>query len=183
MGSAGLKALVVGGGIGGLALGIALREAGIETVLFERSRSSRPAGGGLVLWSNGMAALAELGVADDVAGSGSAIERFELLTARGRPLAAVAVGEISRARGRPTVCVTRADLWQVLSAAFGESGLRLGSECVGFTGNVRGVTAELSDAASADADILIGADGRDSVIRRQLLGDSPHRVGVSSCPP
>ena len=118
----------------------------------------------------------------EAAAAGSAIERFEIMTARGRLLAAVAVGEISRARGRPTVCVTRADLlWQSLANALGEPGVLLGSECVGFAVTDGGVTAQLADAPTEDADVLVGADGRDSVIRRQLLGDdNPHLVGISS---
>ena len=52
-----MRAAIIGGGIGGQALGIALRKEGIDAIIFERSRFSGNIGGGLVLWSNGMAAL------------------------------------------------------------------------------------------------------------------------------
>src|SRR5580765_5505425 len=141
---------VVGGGIGGLAVAIALRKEGIEALVFERSSSARPTGGGFVLWSNGMAALAELGIADGIAAAGSEIERFEVVAESGRLLAAVPVGELSRAQSRPTVCATRARLWEELAAALGEPGVRFGSECQGFVGSDRGAVVQLAGAMAED---------------------------------
>ena len=48
-----MKVLVAGAGLGGLAAGIALREAGFEVHIFERSRELREIGAGLMIWPNG----------------------------------------------------------------------------------------------------------------------------------
>jgi 2-polyprenyl-6-methoxyphenol hydroxylase-like FAD-dependent oxidoreductase len=173
---------VVGGGIGGLALAVALRRAGIDSFVIERSTAPQPVGGGFVMWSNGMAALAELGLADEVAATGSEIEVFELLSEGGGLLARIPVSEISRSRGRPTVCVRRAAVWEALNRALGDVGVRYGVECIGFA--ARGsdkASARLAEGESEDVDVLVGADGRESVIRRQLLDDgAPHAAGVVS---
>lgn len=57
-----MKALVAGAGIGGRAAGVALREAGFEVQIFERSRELREIGAGLMIWPNGTRSLQALGV-------------------------------------------------------------------------------------------------------------------------
>ena len=50
-------ALIIGGGIGGLAAAIALRRAGIQAAVYERVDEMRPVGAGLALWANAVRAL------------------------------------------------------------------------------------------------------------------------------
>jgi 2-polyprenyl-6-methoxyphenol hydroxylase-like FAD-dependent oxidoreductase len=57
-----MNALIIGGGIGGLAAAIALRRVGYETEVFERAPELAEVGSGLSLWSNALAALDRLGV-------------------------------------------------------------------------------------------------------------------------
>src|SRR5712675_1834245 len=57
-----MRALIAGAGVGGLATGIALRSAGLEVKIFERSREMREIGAGLMIWPNGTRALEALGV-------------------------------------------------------------------------------------------------------------------------
>ena len=74
------SALIVGAGIGGLSAGIALRQAGWDVRIFERSPALRELGFGVGLAPNAMAALGELGVADDVIA-----RSFEPTRAEARP--------------------------------------------------------------------------------------------------
>lgn len=67
----GRSALVVGGGIGGLATAIALRRIGWRVTVVERSTTPGEVGSGLALWANALAALEVLQVADDVRAIGS----------------------------------------------------------------------------------------------------------------
>lgn len=57
-----LKALIAGGGIGGLAAAIALRRAGFEVYVFEREAQPSEIGAGVAIWPNGARALQSLGV-------------------------------------------------------------------------------------------------------------------------
>jgi FAD-dependent urate hydroxylase len=58
----GLKAIVVGAGIGGLTAGVALHQAGYEVEIYDRVAKLRPAGAGVSLWSNGVKVLNRLGL-------------------------------------------------------------------------------------------------------------------------
>ena len=60
------KAIVVGGGIGGLTAALALGRAGVEVAVFERAPELREIGAGISLWANAMKALRRLGLYDAV---------------------------------------------------------------------------------------------------------------------
>ena len=113
-----MKAIVAGGGIGGLAAALALQRAGVEVSVLERRAelSKVAAGAGLMVWHNGTSALERLGVGDAVTSRSTPIDRFEFRTWRGAPLACWQVGELGRELGAPTVGINRADLHVALAA-------------------------------------------------------------------
>jgi 2-polyprenyl-6-methoxyphenol hydroxylase-like FAD-dependent oxidoreductase len=178
-----LRALVIGGGIAGLAAARALRRAGVEAVVFERAGELRKiaVGGGLILWHNAMRAFQQLDMLDEVLAVGPQTETFEFRSWRGGLLARWPVGEMGRRQfGAPTISVSRADLHPALTAALDEDALQLGAACTGFEQDEAGVTARFADGREERGDLLIGADGFNSTIRKQLLGDTtPRRAPYS----
>lgn len=70
-----LKAIVIGAGMGGLATGIALRQAGYQVEMYDRVSELRPAGAGISLWSNGVKVLNRLGLGKEIAAIGGAMEQ------------------------------------------------------------------------------------------------------------
>lgn len=171
-----LKALVIGGGIGGLSAAIALRQAGVAAHVFERGRELERTqyGSGFFLWSNAIAALGRLGLAERVAAAGAPIEWFRETTARGELLAVWPVGEMAQAIGVPSVCIARADLHPILAGALVPGALTLGAVGTGYAQDADGVTARFADGQEERGDLLIGADGIRSAVRGQLLG--PHQT-------
>jgi 2-polyprenyl-6-methoxyphenol hydroxylase-like FAD-dependent oxidoreductase len=71
-----MKALIVGGGVAGLATAVAFQRVGVEFELFERAPEIRDIGAGKSLWRNGVQALDWLGVAGDVTAAGSPIDEI-----------------------------------------------------------------------------------------------------------
>ena len=67
-----MKALIIGGGIGGVSAAIALRRVGIESVVFEQAEALREVGAGLSVWTNAVKALRKLGFGDAALATGSA---------------------------------------------------------------------------------------------------------------
>lgn len=179
----GLKALVIGGGIGGLTMAHALRREGIAATVYERVQNLERAqfGSGFFLWSNAMAALKQLDLADPVATVGAPIRRFQEFTARGEQFANWPVDEMSAPAGVPSICVSRADLHPILLRGLGEGKVRLGADCTGFVQDATGVTAHFADGRTARGDLLIGADGTHSITRDGLRRQgSPRYAGYSA---
>jgi 2-polyprenyl-6-methoxyphenol hydroxylase-like FAD-dependent oxidoreductase len=169
------KAIVVGGGIGGVTAGIALEQAGVETVVFERTTEYKERGTGLHIAINAMRALRELGLAEAVVErAGTPVERMQFLDYRGRRLMEWPVSELSARYGVPACGVTRPTLHGLLVDAFPGT-LHLGTEVSSFRQDADGVTVRLADGREERGDLLVGADGIWSKTRIALLGDGEPR--------
>lgn len=177
MGTRSQRVLIVGGGIGGTAAGIALRRVGVECAVFERASDLQriQVGGSYVLWYGGVLALGHLGLADKARALGHSVERFEMCDAQGRPITAYDVGERGRAVGAVPLAVRRADLLRVLTDALGADVLELGATFRDMVQDRDGVTATFTDGREERGGVLVGADGLDSTVRAHLHGLEPPR--------
>jgi 2-polyprenyl-6-methoxyphenol hydroxylase-like FAD-dependent oxidoreductase len=167
--------LIAGAGIGGLTLACALRRAGHTVSVFERAEALRPVGAGITIQMNAMAALRGIGLGEAVAEAGARIQRGAVLDASGRVLSLMRVDQLGTELGEPMVCLLRGRLQAVLLAHAGEEQVHTGRAVTGFQDDGRRVTVTLSDGSSETGDVLVGADGLRSVVRRELLGDEPLR--------
>jgi 2-polyprenyl-6-methoxyphenol hydroxylase-like FAD-dependent oxidoreductase len=155
---------VVGGGIGGLAAAVALRQHGWRVTVLERAGEFTEIGAGLSLWPNAMRALAALGLAERVRSLGAVETAGGVRGRRGRWLSRTDNAEIAARHGWPLVVVHRADLVRVLVEALPPESLRPDSE----------VRAVRPDSGAVEhrggvlrADLVVGADGLRSEVRRQ----------------
>lgn len=172
--------IIAGGGIGGLALGIALRRHGIEAVVYERAATFGNTGSGIVLAPNGMKAIdhidPELGAAVRRTGRPDPGDAPSyMLTERGNVLSARPFGDLEGRWGGPLVPIMRADMHRLLVDAAAAAGLPVyhGSAITGFTQDNDTVTACLDDGRRVSGDVLVGADGLRSAIRPGVVGDTP----------
>jgi len=172
-----IRALVVGAGVGGLTAAIALRKVGVEAMVFERVRSADQirVGTGTHFWSNAMRVYQKIGLADQIEAGGSEVEHTEFWTSRGKLLADWKVGEQGRTLGVPSIGVIRAEVQRVLLGALGHEAVRFGAECTGFSQDATGVTAQFGGGREEHGDVLIGADGINSVIRDLVVGPTKPR--------
>jgi 2-polyprenyl-6-methoxyphenol hydroxylase-like FAD-dependent oxidoreductase len=161
------KAIVAGAGIGGLATAIALRKAGLEVQVLERVPELREIGAAVVVWPNGTRALRRLGVEP----IWLAVKRLLLSRSDGRLLSELPVAELLERHGSGMMMVHRAELHAALHAALGYECIRLSAEVTGFSQDDAGVTIQLANGAEERADLVVGADGLRSAVRRQLVGD------------
>ena len=165
-------ALIVGAGIGGLSAGIALRQAGWTVRLFERAATARELGFGLLVAPNAIAALHRLGVADIVLARGFAPTRGEVRRMDGTVLKR-AEAPPPETLGGPMVVALRPALHGALLEAVGLNAIAFGSEVTGFTTHGDRVAIHTASGDTTEGDLLIGADGAGSVIRRALHPSEP----------
>ncbi len=173
VGTEGRQAAVVGAGIGGLAAGIALSQAGWEVTVFESAAELHPLGAGLSIWPNGVRALRALGigaVADGAPRTGGALRR-----ANGALLAEFDPDTIEARYGAPLVGLHRAELHEALLDGLGPDRLRLGMALESLEGD----ELRFADGSTWRADLIVGADGIGSIVRTTLIGDDePSDSGI-----
>jgi 2-polyprenyl-6-methoxyphenol hydroxylase-like FAD-dependent oxidoreductase len=171
------RALIIGAGPGGLTAAVALRRVGIDAAVFERSSELGQAPGGLAVQSNALRAMMRIGIADRLMSVGTGLRSTELYNSRGHQILQLPVGEVTDARGAPSLAVSRGDLQLALSEAVDDGVLRLASECTAVEQDMDGVTAHFADGSSERGALLIGADGGRSVVRGHVYGgvDAPRR--------
>lgn len=163
------RVIVLGGGIGGLCAAISLRQIGVDVVVYEQAEALSQVGAGITMWANAIKALRKLGLADAVIKTGSTIQRGRMLTAGGRVLSVSEPGELERMFGEPTVAIHRADLHEILLSALPADAVRLGAKCVGFEQEAESVSVRFDGGGADRADLVVGADGIHSTVRRQLF--------------
>lgn len=169
------KVLVIGGGIGGLAAGNALTHLGIEAKVFERAPELHEIGAAIGVQTNAIKALRSFGRAEAVLATGVPIEHYEYYSWRGKRLVRMPQGDIGRRLGAPNVVLHRAELQTALLEGLEPGVTQLGATYVGYEEHEDGVTAKFADGQEATGDLLLGADGLHSTVRKQLLGDTELR--------
>lgn len=170
--------LIVGGGIGGLTVAIALARHGARVSLFERAAEFGEIGAGLQLSPNAMAVLSALGLENDIKAAGfepaAGVLRDYI---SGKPLLTTAMRGAYQARyGHGYYNIHRADLHSLLVKAARQAGakLYLGHDALGYTQDAKRITLQTSQGDHI-GDALIGADGIKSAIRAQMAGEDTPR--------
>jgi FAD-dependent urate hydroxylase len=161
------RVIIVGGGVGGLTTALALKRVGVEVEVHERYPELAGRATGFTLWSYAIRHLIELGL-EDPTRIGSPIEFTEIRNQEGHLIELMPVGEVSRQLGAPSCDVNRRDLQRVAIRALGDGVVRMGSECVGVEQADGCATAILRDGGRATGDLVIGADGIHSTVRRSV---------------
>ncbi|MER6522854.1 FAD-dependent monooxygenase [Streptomyces sp. NPDC001553] len=170
-----MKALVIGAGIGGLTCAVALRRVGVDVEVYERATELREAGSGLSVMSNAVTALAGLGIDLGLDKRGQAVESFTIMDRRGRLIRDLPFKDACEQVGAPSFCLGRADLQEALLTEVGDCPVHLGAAAADFEIGDPGVTVRFKDGRSASGDVLIGADGFNSAVRRRLVGPEQPR--------
>jgi 2-polyprenyl-6-methoxyphenol hydroxylase-like FAD-dependent oxidoreductase len=169
----GLRVLVVGAGIAGLATARALRLAGFEPYVVEKLAADVGPGAGLFLPGNGARALRSLGLHEAVRPLGAVITRQRIHAAAGHQLADVDVaqlwGAVGECRGLP-----RADLHQVLLTGVGGH-VRYEVTVTGLEFVNGSAKVSFSDGDVAEYDLVVAADGRRSAVRAMADLGGPAR--------
>ncbi len=165
-----MKAVIIGAGIGGLTTGIALKQIGYEVEIYDQISEIRPVGAAISLWSNGIKCLNRLGLGREVAALGGQLESIGYFDAySGETLTQFSIQPLIDQVGQRPYPVSRADLQNMLMQQFGMDHIHLGAKFVQLEDDGHQVTVNFADGRQAVGDLLIGADGTHSLVRRHVL--------------
>ena len=157
-----LRAVVVGGGLGGTAAAVALTRAGIDVRVYEQAARLAEVGAGVSLAPNGLRMLERLDVGDAVARMGARHVATQLRLSDGRPVNHQP-HQFTRAGGN--VGIHRADLLALLAEQLPPGTVRTGHRCTGFSQDAEQAVVTFANGASDMGDVVIGADGIHSVMQ------------------
>ena len=169
------RTLVVGAGIGGLCGAIALRRRGVEVRVVDQATDLAPLGAGLTLWPNAVHALRRLGLAEAIEERSYPIGAGGIRSRQGTLLLPTDPAELERRVGAPTLAIHRGELQAALVEALGAPEPELGARLEGLEASEEEVRARFAGGRERRVDLLLGADGLESVVRTHVIGDSPPR--------
>lgn len=173
---------IIGGGIGGLTLAIALQRKGFSVNVYEGAPKIQPLGAGLVLAANAMKAFMDIGIGDAVLKAGSVLKLLRIKDEKGRVLTETDSEALSRKFGViNNFAIHRADLHRVLVDALQPGTLHINKRCIDLVPQGPATSLKFADETSILADHVIAADGIHSVVRKKLLPDVRTRYAGYTC--
>jgi len=165
---------IVGAGIGGLSLALALRERGLQADVFEQAAELTEIGAAIGLAANAIREFARLGLVGELAAASTI--PTELIYRHWRDGSRIAAHPVrqdhwyAKQFGAPWFGIHRAELQKILSAAYGTGHVHLGCRLVNIIEQADSVVLEFANGRTHEADLVVGADGVRSVVRRWVTG-------------
>ena len=169
------KALVVGGGIGGMCAAIELRKRGVHVDLVEIDPQWRVYGAGITISGPTLRAFKSVGVLDAIMAQGWCADGLDLFLANGKQIDTLQSPRIAGKEVPGAGGIMRPVLAGILADATRASGtnVRLGVTFTRIEDDGKQVTVSFTDGTSGRYDIVVGADGCNSKVRELLFPDAP----------
>lgn len=172
-----VRIAVIGAGLGGLTAAGFLQRAGFPTTVYEQAPAFSRIGAGIILSANAMKVLRRLGVERPLVETGIKPECFiSRAWDTGAVMYEIHFDAGSEERyGGPYINIHRGDLHDILARAVSPGTIRFGHQLVGMETAGDSYRLVFDNGTTAEADLVVGADGIRSKVREILLGKEPPR--------
>ncbi len=173
-----MKVIIVGAGIGGTALALALEKLNIDHVLLEQAQAFTEVGAGIQLSPNGVAVLEQLGLGDSLPQfcTEPDFHKYSVWDTGETILRTPLMPKVRQTYGFAYYHAHRADLIAALSDSLNPEHLRLNTKVTAVGQDAEQVWASCADGERIVGDFLIGADGIHSLVREQVFKPDPPRA-------
>ena len=174
---------IIGAGISGLAMAIALRRSSHEVKIFEQAPAFGRVGAAIIMTANAVKVLDGLEIGEAVRRTAyRPKDRVSRIWDTNKETSRVELDNTAVQKyGAPQLTIHRADLMSAIEAAVPTNVIHFSKQLVGLSQTSHGVELSFKDGTDAITDGVIGADGIHSVIRRILFGpESPVLSGMSA---
>lgn len=173
---------IIGGGIGGLTLAIALQRKGFDVTVYEQAPEIKALGAGLALAGNALLALKHVGLDEEIINASQILEQVSIKNQKGKILTATDAAVVAKKYGVPgNFTIHRADLHQILFQQLKPGTVVTGKQCIHVHQYRNEVTLQFADGVTQQAHAAIACDGIHSPIRRQLILTSTPRYAGYTC--
>jgi salicylate hydroxylase len=177
---------IIGAGLGGLACAIALHKRGIKVQVYEKAKKLRPAGAGLGLLPNGFNSLEaiEPDLVRKIKDSGCYVSKNTLKNTLGETIRSKSKSNhdpFAEQYGHSFVTVWWWNLQQILASKLPPEIIHLDRRFIDFQQNEDDLEIHFETGKTASTDLLIGADGIKSAVRKKLMADEQPRYLGSFC--
>jgi salicylate hydroxylase len=167
-----LRAAIVGGGIGGLSAANALRRRGVDAMVYEQAKVIGEVGAGVFIYPNSLRQLDRMGFGAALAAVGAKVGRgSEYCRMDGSVVGPILTTDSSGWNG--LYGMHRADLLDVLARALPPRAICTDHRCIGFEQDSTAARLRFANGASAEADVVIAADGIQSVLQPHVVAPQP----------
>lgn len=166
--AAGMKKIaIIGGGIAGISCAISLLEEGYQADIFEQANEIREIGAVLAVMPNGMAIMKSFGLDQEILTKGGEIKTFIVRKPSGESIWAT-----EYAYDHPCVVIRRSDLLNALLTRVDRQKIFTAHRLISYMQMPGGkVVLNFENGNTTEYDALIGADGLNSIVRKQLTGN------------
>lgn len=166
---------IIGAGIGGLSVAIALQQLGRKVKVFEKASELKEMGAGIVLSANAIKTLEKLGVAEQVRQAGSPVKKAEIRKSDGQLLVNMPVHKQAERYGTYSYLIYRPDLQRILYEKLEPKTVVLGKKFLRLEQDRDKIVSFFEDDEIINSELLIGADGVHSRVRQYIIEESTLR--------
>ena len=171
-----MNIVVLGGGVAGISSAIALKQKGFDVTVYERHKSEKNIGAGIVAWPNATYILDKLGVLNKVRTVSGYPSSMQRLSSEGDSLGSIDIESINEIMCYPSLSILRNDFQSILISKLKELGVsvKYGHTVSKLeTTKNNNVKVHFSNGVNITADVVIGADGRmTSLARKYVNGEN-----------
>lgn len=176
-----MKVTIIGAGIGGLTVAIALQQKGIPIELFEAAPALQPVGAGIILANNAMQVYQKLGLESALQKQGQRIAAVHIADAQINPLSSISLEDFEKQYCTFNTAIHRGQLQQILLEQISPGKLHLGKKLCGLEQIGQEVILQFTDGSQHRAELVIAADGIHSGVRKALFPNSQIRSARQAC--
>ena len=171
---------IIGGGITGLTTALALQKMGIEATVYERSAVLNEVGAGILVQPNAMRVLNWLGLRDEIRELGYPLRKMDISNAQLIPFREASAELIQGDNGEQMVAIHRARLQKVLFESLPSDRVQLAAPYHSHSAKDGKLEVDLGTRKIL-TDVILGADGINSKVRKALFPDSKKRYSGQTC--